>query len=123
MRGAGQISRGNSRGVGVLVRCSVGCLHAAQSLPSAADTDWVAYRFSACTCAAELCTCADCAIHKGGGRYNSKKKSGGEKDDDEEIKLYSAGCSMQWGEKCNCDPSKCACADCMEHKFEAGKKA
>ena len=77
----------------------------------------------ACTCAAELCTCADCAIHKGGGRYNSKKKSGGEKDDGEEIKLYSAGCSMQWGEKCNCDPSKCTCADCMEHKFEAGKKA
>ena len=77
----------------------------------------------ACTCAAELCTCADCAIHKGGGRYNSKKKSGGEKDDGEEIKLYSAGCSMQWGEKCNCDPNKCACADCMEHKFEVGKKA
>lgn len=74
-----------------------------------------------CSCDAELCTCQNCSIHKGGGRYSSANTNSNE--DGEVIKTYNAGCAMQWGQQCTCDPATCSCADCMEHKFSVGKKS
>ena len=52
-----------------------------------------------CTCDPDSCSCSECAIHKGGGRWNEEQKQGLELQN---IKRYSAGCAMQWGEKCSC---------------------
>ena len=72
-----------------------------------------------CTCDPNSCSCSECAIHKGGGRYIEEKKQGVKS---KPMTKYSAGCAMQWGEKCSCDPKTCSCTDCIEHKIANGKK-
>ena len=42
-----------------------------------------------CTCDPDSCSCSECAIHKGGGRWKEEQKQGLELQN---IKKYSAGC-------------------------------
>jgi len=64
-----------------------------------------------CTCDPELCSCAECKLHKG-----NKSGAGRALKDEAEASppqvSMEMGCAMQWGHDCDCDPETCRCKNC-----------
>jgi len=66
-----------------------------------------------CTCDPELCSCAECTLHKGNKSGAGRAlKSGTAVAIGQNMDI---GCAMQWGSACDCDPNTCKCKTCAIH--------
>ena len=78
------------------------------------DYDFLDHNVYDCTtCDPELCSCAECKLHKGnaGGAGRALKES-------VVVALEASmqvGCAMQWGHDCDCDAETCRCKSCRIH--------